>query len=197
MAINFDDWTKIAADSQALMLGEDPELIPLAKGKVAAVMSSDVACNMICKMAHAILSVEDDVSAEQILYDKLQQKVAYSPEEKQMLIEPVLATLGLLRKRAGIQKQAAPWLALGKRVTPFIPDLLKTVVATGAVGGSAIGAGLWGLQRNLTQDDDDIEALEQQTKEFRRAAKDIRNRIRLEDRMRQQRLIEESTASDQ
>lgn len=92
-------------------------------------------------------------------FSSLEKSANWSDELQDMAVGPMLGALGLVKKAEGPLSEIAKSIGfVGGGGARMVPEILKNLYGIGALGGLALGAGTWKLDRDAAQDAPEVEA---------------------------------------
>lgn len=168
--------------------------------KVAALMASKEVQDSLCKAAKYILEVggEKDSTAYR-LYDTIERfdgpLTKYSCDR---FLNPVIATINEasreLNGEPSIEKVASSILpgaasVVGKTLGSG-HSLINNLMLLGGLTGASLGGLAWYVNRAAKENDIEADAKEEQARHYRRIAKDLQRRLKLEARDKEEEAVE-------
>lgn len=141
---------------------------------------------MVCKLAAALYEAAGKTAQFQYhLYDKLSKEANWHPSYNEF-VEPVVESLAHvigemeqeeLTKRAGL---LTPYVAgeVAGHGLALSPAVMKWLAAAGIGTGAAVGGLGWYANRDINEDETDLEAMQARSKNYQRITKEISDALR-------------------
>jgi hypothetical protein len=141
----------------------------------------------ICKMASEWYANADKAGCtEQNIYEALSKRADWYPRFDQLFVDPVLKVLGrfykeaqkvdeddAIEKAAGLGRMGSLADIMARAGLRTAPSMLQLLLASGALGGASLGAIHWALNRDMTEDRSEVEALKRKRDYYNRITNEI------------------------
>jgi hypothetical protein len=154
------------------------------KAYVDTLQSSPEVSRMLCKLAAALYQEAGKTELFQFhMYDMLSKQADWDPAYDDM-VEPVidaLATVLPVLEEEQMQRKAAslPILSgLIGRGAGMTPGVVKQLTALGVLGGAGAGALSWYANKDIHEDDKDLEAMSARIRNYDQITQEISDRLR-------------------
>jgi len=150
----------------------------------ASLDASPEVSQLVCKMAASIYECADrkkDFAFH--LYDGLSKEASWCDnynEFSDCVIDALQTIMPILeeedmQKKAGVRSTIAGLIGRGAGMAP---GAVKTLAAAGVLGGGAVGSLAWYANRDVQEDEQDLEALKARVKNYSRITDEINDRLR-------------------
>ena len=174
-----------------LMYGVSPGEFAEKQAFSRAIESSPDMSRLICKLAASMYEAAGKTEQFQYhFYDQLSKTANWDPAFDEF-VEPVVTALDSVvgqmqteetEKRASWIAPAATMELVGQGAA-MSPAMLKWLAAAGIGTGAAVGSLGWFANRDVNEDDADLEAMQARTKNYNRITKEISDALRAQGRL--------------